>query len=309
MEQSTAIFLGTFALLAFILKCLILFNIQLRTAVARGFAVLCLLFIVQNAAEFLGYFTYMSGQVAVGEFFVHIYMISLYFIFPAALQLALVLGESRRAGTVALLNFAMAAALTLAHTGGYVIAGFQFLGWTVITTPAQLYAFSMLFILLNLVATVGYLLLQVMFNQRFELRDRARVYLVAFSPLLLVAVAVIMLRYAGFNASSAVSLPIATTAFLFILLLHTNGNLFWLSLRLRTIIEIIRIRDLSSIDQIIERLDEVRIRQALKASNGNQRTSARLINLTEPTLSRRIARYKIDVSEYQRRPRPTSPAG
>ncbi|MEQ9068304.1 MAG: helix-turn-helix domain-containing protein, partial [Gimesia chilikensis] len=238
----------------------------------------------------------------VGVFLVHIYMVALYFIFPAVLQLALAMGGSPNARRISMANFSIAALIALAHSSGYVISGFEFLSWTVITSPGEYYVLAMLYILLNSLAAVGYLTVKTVLSKDFEVRERTRVNLIAMAPLFMVAFGVILLRLQGFNSSSAISLPIATTLFLFVLLLQTNGNLFWLSLRLKSIIEILKIKDLSSIDQIIDRLDEVRIRQALRATNGSQRNTAQLIKLSEPTLSRRISRYGIDVSRYQTRP-------
>ncbi len=301
MDQSPYIYLGMFALIAFLLKAVILFHTRIKSFISKCFAVLCLLFLAQNAAEFLGYFTYLTGQEDIGLFMVHIYMVTLYFVFPAVMQLALALGGSPTARMISVVNFSLAGLITLAHAGGYVISGFEFLGWSTITTPGEYYGVAMGYILLNTVGTVGYLIVKTTFSENFEIRDRTRVNLVAMIPLFLVAFGVVLLRLKGFNSSSAISLPIATTIFLFVLLLQTNGNLFWLSLRLKSIIEILKIKDLSSIDQIIDRLDEVRIRQALRATNGSQRSTAQLINLSEPTLSRRISRYKIDVGQYQRK--------
>ena len=301
MDQQITIFLGSFALVGFLLKTLILFNVEIKSRIAESFVVLCIFFIVQNVAEFLGYVTYFRSlgseqSVALGQFFIHIYMIALYFIFPSVLLLALALTDSPLFNKARRVLYSISLGLTLAQLGGFVIAGFDYVGWTVITQPGSLYWLGMLYILSCAGATLVHLVYQYHVNKDYAVRFNCKVNLIAFAPLFAVAFGVLFLRAAGFNSSSAISLPLATIAFLFIMLLHTNGNLFWLTTKFKTVLAVLLMNRDASVDEIIGRIEKLRIEEALKVTNGQQKNAAALINLPPSTLNKKIAKYAIEVS-------------
>ena len=276
---------------------MILFQVQIKSKVAESFAILCVFFIIQNVAEFLAYFTYLRSE-SLGLFFVHLYLIALYFMFPSIVVLALTLGKFRHLRTASIGLYAMAGMLTLMHASGWTVSGFTFLGWSVITQPGPLYWLTMGSILCSVLATIGYLFYQVNFNQDHEARYNCKVNLMAFSPLVAVAFGVLGLRLMGYNSSSSVSLPLATVSFMFIMLLHTNGNLFWLSTKFKTILAVVMMDKNSSIDEILARIEKLRIEEALKVTRGEQKSAARLIDIPPSTLNKKIAKLNIQVSQY-----------
>lgn len=292
MTEEAIVALGSIALIGFLLKTTILFHVELKSRITESFAVLCLCFVVQNAAEFLGYITYFKSQ-ALGEFFVHIYMVATYFVFPSAFILALAMSNSRNFAKVRIILYSIASALSLAHIGGFLVSGFKFIGWTLITTPGPYYWVAMAFIFSLAIATMVYLAIQVIAHQDFEIRKRCKVNLMAFSPLFFVLVSVLILRAAGLNASSAISMVMASITFLVIMLLQTNGNLFWLSLKIKIIEAVIRMRNINSLDDILERVETIRIEEALKETNGMQKDAAALLGVPPSTLCKKIAKYNI----------------
>ncbi len=298
MSPDAAVYLGTIAAIAFVIKSAILFNIQIKDRMSHAFVLLCLFFVFQNAVEFLGYFTYLRSP-ALGELFIHLYLIASYFVFPSLLVFAVTLTNSAWYNRVRLAAYSIALLFTLAHAGGLVVDGFVFLGWSVITQPGPLYWAVMGYILLCCVSVVSLLLYQLKTNPIPEIRQNARVTLWAFTPIIAVAAGVLGLRLLGFNSSSAVSLPIATIIFLYVMLLHTNGNLFWLSTKLKSILVIMKMDHNVSFDAIIQELEKVRIHEALKRTDGQQKNAAELLGIPASTLNKRLNKYNIDADAFK----------
>ena len=114
-----------------------------------------------------------------------------------------------------------------------------------------------------------------------------------------VAAIVLGLRILGFNSSSALSLPVATVIFLYIMLLHTNGNLFWFSTKLKSILVIMKMDHNVSFDAIITELEKVRIQEALKLTDGQQKIAAELLGIPASTLNKRLNKYQIDADTFK----------
>ena len=298
MSPDAAVYLGTIAAIAFVIKCAILFNVEIKDRVSQAFVLLCLFFVFQNAVEFLGYFTYVRST-SLGELFIHLYLVATYFVFPSLLVYALALTNSPWFGWIRLAAYSISFVFALAHAGGFVVDGFVFLGWSVITEPGPLYWTVMSYILACCVAVVPLLLFQLRTNSSQDVRQNARVTLWAFTPIIAVAACVLSLRLIGFNSSSAISLPIATVIFLYIMLLHTNGNLFWFSTKLKSIVVIMKMDHDASFDAIITELEKVRIQEALKLTDGQQKNAAALLGIPASTLNKRLSKYNIDADAFK----------
>lgn len=121
----------------------------------------------------------------------------------------------------------------------------------------------------------------------------------AFAPMFSVVTIVVLFRLAGFESSTAISLPLATIFFLFVMLLQTNGNIFWASLRLKILMSLFTLKNMNTLDEIMANIEKLRITEALRASNGMQRNAAKLLDVPPSTLNKKIAKYKIDTEVYQ----------
>lgn len=298
MEQQALVYLGIVALVGLLLKFCILFNISIKSKVAEQFAIVCLLFLLHNVAEFLAYFTYLQSE-SLSMFFVHLYMVALYFIFPAVLLLALALIESRHLQMARYVLFGMAGLLSVAHASGLLISGFKYLGWTVITTPADYYWVAIAFIVANVLAALIVLVWNFLASADFEIRSRCKVNLLAFAPMILVVLGVVAARAAGFDSSAAVFLPVTTVFFLFVMLLQTNGNIFWASLRLKILLTVLTARNIQTLDDLLINIEKLRITEALKATNGKQTVAAELLKIPASTLNRKITKYGIEATEFR----------
>jgi len=91
----------------------------------------------------------------------------------------------------------------------------------------------------------------------------------------------------------------ATMFFLFVMLLQTNGNIFWASLRLKILISVLTLKNINTLDEILGNIEKIRITEALRTSNGMQRNATKLLSVPPSTLNKKIAKYKIDVETYQ----------
>lgn len=298
MEQDRLVYLGVFALIGILLKLVILFNVSIKSKIAQSFVVVCVMFLLQNVSEFLAYFTYLSSE-QLSSMFIHIYLNTLYFIFPSILILALTLVEFKHLTVAKITLYGMASIVALGHLGGYVVEGVDFLHWTAVIVHGEFYWLAMGFIVLNVMVTLIVLVANNMANSNFEIRNRCRVNLLAFTPIFLVACLVLLFKLAGFNSSSAVSLPLATVFFLFVMLLQTNGNIFWASLRLKILLSVITLKNINTLDEILGSIEKLRITEALRASNGMQRNAAKLLSIPPSTLNKKIAKYNINAEDYQ----------
>lgn len=303
MDPNTAVYLGTVAAISFILKCTILLNIRIDSRTSQAFVVVCLFFVVQNAGEFLAYFIYLKSE-ALGRVFAHIYIVAAYFMISSVLIFTLALTESRYYRLAQVTLYSCSVILSVGYMNGLIVDGLIFLGWTVIANPGQFYGFGIGYMLTCCAAIVVCLWYHGKHNSDMEIRHNSKVAMVAFLPILLVAIAVYGLRLLGFDSSSAVSLPIATLIFLYVLLLHTNGTLFWFSAKLRSILAILRMKQNVPMDAIIEELERVRIHQAMKISHGRQKQAAELLGMSASTLSKRLSKYAINADYYRQNSRP-----
>ena len=123
--------------------------------------------------------------------------------------------------------------------------------------------------------------------------------LLAFSPMFVIIIFVIISRFLGFESSLAVSLPLASMFFLLIMLLQSNGDIFWVSLRLKIILSVMTLKNINSLDEILLRIERVRIIEALRVCNGVQRSAAKLLSTPPSTLNKKIAKHNIIAEEFQ----------
>ncbi len=298
MEQDALIYLGLIALIGIVLKVTILFNISIKTQISECFAVLCIFFLLQNVSEFLGYFTYNVSE-SLGLAFVHMYMISLYFIFPSVMVLALALVEYKHLKQARFLLYSIATLISVAHMSGFVVDGIKFIGWSALTTPGEYYWVAAVFSVLMAFSAVGVLLKHWLANNNFEIRSRCKINLFAFTPMFLVLTLVLLFRMAGFESSTALVMPLSTIFFLFVMLLQTNGDIFWASLRMKIILSVLTLKSINTLDTILGNIEKLRITEALRASNGMQRYAAKLLSVPPSTLNKKIAKYDICAEDFQ----------
>ena len=298
MEQDALIYLGLIALVGIVVKVAILFNVSIKSKISESFAVVCLLLLLQNVTEFLGYFTYnVSHQLSFA--FVHAYMITLYFVFPAILLLALALVENKHLKTARITLFGIATLISGAHLAGFVVDGVKFIGWSAVTTPGDYYWAAVAYPAVTGLLSIIVLFKHYLGNSSFEIRSRCKVNLLAFSPMLLVITLVLLFRLAGFDSSTALTLPLATIFFLVVMLLQTNNNIFWASLRLKILMSVLTLKNINTLDEILGNIEKLRITEALRASNGMQRNAAKLLSVPPSTLNKKIAKYEIRAEDFQ----------
>ena len=299
MEQDALVYLGLIALVGIVLKLTILFSVSIKSKISECFAMLCLFFLLQNVAEFLGFFTY-SISVELGAIFVHMYMITLFFIFPSLMVLALALVEYKHLKLAKIVFYGISVIISAAYAAGYVVEGVKFVGWSAITTPGQYYWIAVAYPVLMALSAVVVLAKHFLANSSFKIRERCKVNLLALAPMVLLIIGVLAFRAAGFESSTAIAMPLATIFFLFVMLLQTNENIFWASLRLKIILSVLTLKKINTLDEILGNIEKLRITEALRASNGMQRNAAKLLSIPPSTLNKKIAKYEICAEDFQR---------
>lgn len=87
--------------------------------------------------------------------------------------------------------------------------------------------------------------------------------------------------------------------FLYIIVLHTRGDLFWISAKLASFLALLKIDKSATIREVTAELERVFIVQALKMTCGNQATAAQLLKIPAPTLNKRIKKYGLDPAVFE----------
>lgn len=298
MSPDAIVWLGSVAAIGLFLKAVLLFHVEIKDEIALSFALLCLLFIVQNAAEFLGYFMLLD-RPETGVIFLHVYMIAALYVFPSVLLLALAMGKCRHLNRARIALYSISMGLTLLYLAGWVVSGVEFTGWTVITQAGPLYWVAMGFLLICCLLAPIYLFWKANTESDHIVRYNCKVNLIAICPVVFVVSIVLLLRAAGFASSSAISLPIATMVFLYIIVLHTRGDLFWISTKLASFMALLKVDKSATVREVTAELEKVFIVQALKMTCGNQATAAQLLKIPAPTLNKRIKKYGLDPAVFE----------
>ncbi len=303
---------GFVALAAGIFKCIILFNINASTKLARILSFLCILFLIQHAAEFLAYVVYTTSP-ATARVLLDFYLVAMYFSFASMVILALNVTESTRSKYYQIMLYGCSTFLTLLHFQGYITSGLDTQGYQIIVLPASLNMLYKVFI-----AGCSLLTISIAIMGSIAVSDpikalRSRSILIGLSPACLLIVTVVAGQFFGFTVTSSVLWPITTTFFLFVIVFVSNDSVLSFKLRWELLKYVIldRKADTKNIVQMITELaensnslqdhisqvEEIYIRAALKQTDGHQGKAANLLGIKQPTVSRKIAKYKIDTSD------------
>ena len=280
---------GTVALVAFCLKVMILAASFTRSRVNAVVNLICLMFILQNALEFITAVA-MDNQFASTRLLLDSYMITLYLSFLAMVYFSVsVIGSS---ASRAIMTFfgAFTALLVALHLSGLLVSGYREIGYSVISSPGQYYWLFQLFILLA-IGTSLYLPGSNLHSSDPEIADRSHTILLALAPLCLIAAAVLLLRLLGINASSAIVLPIGTTVFMWVLIKQDKGEFVAFKIKWRIIFKLATTMRNLSLSEWGEEVERQLVREALRMTNNNQSAAAKLVGCNTTTFHRRATKY------------------
>lgn len=281
---------GVIALIALVFKVGFLAQVTIYSRISAATIILALLLVAQNAAEFLGYLSWFGNPVIAG-YFLNFYMATLYFICCSLVHLATVSAGLKIQKPISAGFLIAAAYLFYAQITGQLISGFTQHGYTITSVPGLLYNPFLLFII-SAIGLVFVVLLRGASSNNLEIQSRCRLLLLAMIPILLVGFSVASLRAFGIDASTAIFLPIATTAFLAVLLLRDKKEVFLaISIKWRTIWKLATLNTLD-VKTWKDAVEEELILGAVKFQPNSQKKAADLIKMSQPTLSRRLEKIQ-----------------
>lgn len=287
---------GVFALLGVVLKALILAQVSTRTRITMAFVVLTLLFIAQNAFEFLGFWTFGTNETLAFRF-VDGLMIALFFISPAAVHfIARTIGNRLALYTVPV--FVMVGCyLSYLLLTRELVLGYQQVGYTIVSVPGpayqilQYYAFSALIVA---IASLGFGLV----SKDKEIRMRSRILLLAFAPIFLISFGVNLLKMQGFNSSTAIMMPLASTFFIWVLMYLARDEV--VTFRLKWKQAWFLVRQLKNVvfsnysyanQDYVEFIEREQLKALLEIADGKQSEVARILGTSRATICRKVSKF------------------
>ncbi|MCG8413610.1 MAG: helix-turn-helix domain-containing protein [Pseudomonadales bacterium] len=287
---------GVFALVGVILKTLILAQVSTRTRITFAFVVLTLLFIAQNAFEFLGFWTFESNAELAFRFIDGL-MVTLFFISPAAVHfIGRTIGNRMVLFTVPIF-IAFATYLTYLLFSRQLVLTYEHIGYTIVSVPGPSYSLLQYYALSALVVAVVCLLIGLA-NKDSEIRTRSRILLIAFAPIFLVSFGVNLLKLQGFNSSTAILMPLASTFFIWVLMYLARDEVVTFRLKWRQAwflvgqLKRIVFSNYSFANQdYLEFIEREQLKTLLEVSDGKQSEVAKILGTSPATICRKVAKY------------------
>ncbi len=285
-------FFGLAALLAVCFKVLILFQVRAASPLSAAFVYACLALIFQNALEFCGYVAFASNPDTATPY-LHGLIITLYFVCGSMVYLCAVISESQAAKLTGLVFGSSAIVLTIIHLAGFSVSGFHQIGYSIISEPGPAYILFQIFAPLCAVMCIYSLIRGVLRSSESEVVKRCRLALVAVLPLCAIGILVTVLKAIGFNATTAIAMPLASTFLVFLLMYETKGNIVAIRLKWRFIWSILKYAKETSIHEWPELTDRIQLIEAMRMCENNQSEVATLLQISPATVSRKCAKYRL----------------
>lgn len=289
---------GVFALLGVVLKTLILVQVNTRTRITFAFVILTLLFIAQNAFEFLGYWVFEANRMLAFQF-VDCLMVVLFFISPAAIHfIGRVIGNRTTLLTVPFFVFS-ATYLTFLLFSRDLVQGYEQIGYTIVSIPGPDYELLQYYALSALIVAIVSLVLGLL-NTDKEISTRSKILLIAFTPIFLISFGVNVLKLSGYNSSTAVLMPLASTFFIWVLMYLARDQVVTFRLKWRQAWFLIR--ELKAVmfsnhsyanQDYLEFVEREQLKALLEIADGKQSEVARILGTSPATISRRVSKFRL----------------
>lgn len=283
---------GFIALFAAIFKINILYQVVTESPLTSALNLLILVLIAQNCFEFLGYFTYANDSVFSG-YMVDGVLISIYALAAACVHLVMRVCQVGRANQVSSLFAAAAGLLVVLHASGLIVEGYTKLDYTIISMEGPLYPLFASYMLVAIGTCLVTLAVSVKSKVK-EIKGRAKVTFIAIVPMCLVGAGVLIFRALGFDSSSALIMPFASTMFVWMLMIDERGDYLRFKLKWVILAKLaLHSKDikLTSWNSLIERM---LIEEAMRVTHNNKSEAARILGLNKTTFHRKADRYAAD---------------
>lgn len=280
---------GFIALIAALFKILILYQVVTASKLTSALNLLILALIAQNCFEFLGYLTWANNPEFSATLIDGLF-IALYLVAAAAIFLIMRVSESAYGKLISGLFAAYALVLAVLHSQGLIASAYEQVGYTIISVEASLYPLFSAYILLAIFVAVG-ALIKGSLGRNKQIRDRCRVTLLAIMPLCIVGFSVTVLRQMGFNASSALAMPLASTLLVWILMVDERGDYLSFKIKWAILIKLAfntRGIDLNNWTNMVEKM---LVLESMRGTGNNKSEAARLIAINKTTFHRKAEKH------------------
>ena len=280
---------GFIALTAAIFKIIILYQVVTASKLTAALNLLILALIALNCFEFLGYLTW-ANDPTFSAYMVDGLFLSLYAVIAAAVFLVMKVSKSAHAKLVSSLFGGFGLVLAVLHSQGLISPAYEQVGYTIISVEGSLYPLFSLYVISAVLVTLGVLTKGSLTGSK-QIRDRCRVTLLAIAPLCAVGFSVIVFRQMGFNASTALAMPLTSTLLVWILMVDQRGD--YLSFKIKWVILLklaLHTRDIN-LNHWAEMLDKMLVIEALRVTGNNKSEAARLIGINKTTFHRKTEKY------------------
>ncbi len=287
MEQMQI--LGLVALLAGMAKSALLFFSQSENKLTSAFALVCISMVLQNSFEFLVSITYASNP-NLATLFLHSEVLSIIFLTFCLLLFSLIVTENGHIKPVTIAFGAWALICSALLLSGNIALGYEQAGYSVVTIPATYYP------VLNAYAFVAFnsVLLTLAYSstvKKGEVRERSRQVLMASAPIYLLILFVQLTRLMGINSTTAVSMPLATTFFVGMMVLYQSGRIVIFKIKWTVIWKLATsMRDVK-LSEWVGLVEELLVKESMRASGYNQSEAAKLIKSNQSTVGRKFKKY------------------
>ena len=288
MEQMQI--LGLVALFAGMAKSAILCFSQTENKLTSAFALVCISMVLQNAFEFLVSFTYSSNP-KMAALFLDCEMLSIIFLAFCLLIFSLTVTESKyiRPATVVIGAWALICSVLLLT--GQLVLGYEQAGYSIISIPAPYYYVlnSYAFVAINAVLiTLAY----AAFVKNGEGSTRSRHVLLAIIPIYVLVIIVQVTRLMGINSSTAVSMPLATTFFVGVVVLSQSGRIVIFKIKWTVLWKLATsMRDVK-MSEWVGLVEKLLVEESMRVSGNNQTEAAKLIKSNQSTVGRKFKKYE-----------------
>lgn len=300
------IYIGIAALLAALLKALILAQVITRSRITSAFNLVAIALILQNTFEFLAFLSYDTNR-SMAPLFVGGVLVAAYLVAAAIVNLVLTVNPVRHAAYWKLVTWVAALTLTLLQLSGLLVADVIQSGYTLITTPGPHYWLVQVFLLYAVVVTLTGLTHGILRGDT-RIRERCKLVVCAVIPICLVTFGVIVFRLLGYDSSTAIVMPIASTIFVAILVHDARGDiapfklkwaLFWFLFA--QAFAVLGGRRQFSLATLVDDVEKFQVSYAMKVSGYKVAEAGRLLNLGYTKVVTKCKRHDIRMDIDPRR--------
>jgi len=287
MEQMQI--LGLVALVAGLAKTVILSLSQTENKLTSAFAIVCISMILLNAFEFLVSLTYTSDP-DLATLLLHGEMLSIILLAICLLVFGLTVTENKYSKPITLVFGIWALTCAGLLLSGQLVQGYEQIGYSVISIPGPYYQTLNFYAFLSMQALL-LILIHASFLREGEVRQRSRQVLIAISPIFLLILFVQLARLFGFNSSTAVFMPLATTFFVAMMVLYQSGRIVIFKIKWTVIWKLaVSMRDVK-LSEWVGLVEELLVKEAMRETDNNQTEAAKLIKSNQTTVGRKFKKF------------------